>query len=56
MRAGVIRGLEFPVKVLGDGELSAAAHRACARFSESAKEQIEAAGGTVTELDAPTTG
>lgn len=48
---GLLRGLEYPVKILGRGEapgnLSVSAHA----FSESAKSAIEAAGGTVTVLD-----
>jgi len=45
-----IRGLQFPVKILGDGEVSAALTVHAHSFSASAKEQIEAAGGSVTEL------
>ncbi|MCE0486223.1 50S ribosomal protein L15 [Ornithinimicrobium sediminis] len=37
-----------PVKVLGDGELSVALTVTADRFSSSAKEKIEAAGGSVT--------
>ena len=39
-----------PVKVLGQGELSVAVQLTADRFSGSAKEKIEAAGGSVTEL------
>jgi large subunit ribosomal protein L15 len=42
----------FPVKVLGTGEISVKVEVAAHRFSASAKEKIEAAGGTVTALDA----
>jgi large subunit ribosomal protein L15 len=45
---GVIRGLEFPVKILGTGEISGALSIEAHAFSASAKEQIEAAGGSVT--------
>jgi large subunit ribosomal protein L15 len=45
-----IRGLEFPVKILGRGEVSKAIDVHAHAFSASAREQIEAAGGTVTEL------
>jgi large subunit ribosomal protein L15 len=49
--ARAIRGLEFPVKILGDGELSKAIEVHAHAFSASARERIEAAGGTVTELE-----
>ena len=39
-----------PVKVLGDGEISVALQVSAHKFSKSAKEKIEAAGGSVTEL------
>jgi large subunit ribosomal protein L15 len=39
-----------PVKVLGDGEAGAAFTVSAHRFSKSAREKIEAAGGSVTEL------
>jgi len=39
-----------PVKVLGQGEISAAVQVSANAFSGSAKEKIEAAGGTVTVL------
>ncbi len=39
-----------PVKVLGDGELDIALQVSAHRFSKAAKEKIEAAGGTVTEV------
>ena len=49
---GVIRGLEFPVKILGSGELPAqAVSSARTRFPRAPKQQIEAAGGTVTVLE-----
>ena len=38
------------VKVLGDGELSVKVDVTAHRFSASAKEKIEAAGGSVTQL------
>jgi large subunit ribosomal protein L15 len=46
-----IRGLEFPVKILGDGELTKAIEVHAHAFSASARERIEAAGGSVTELE-----
>ena len=39
-----------PVKVLGQGELSVAVQITADKFSGPAKEKIEAAGGSVTEL------
>ena len=39
-----------PVKVLGQGEISVAVQVTANAFSASAKEKIEAAGGTVTVL------
>lgn len=49
--AGIVRGLEFPVKVLGGGDLSAKISVSAHAFSESAKAQIEQAGGSVAVLD-----
>jgi large subunit ribosomal protein L15 len=43
--AGLIRGGETSVKILGDGELSRAIKVTAAKFSESAKAKIEKAGG-----------
>lgn len=48
---GVMRGLQFPLKILGDGKLDRAIVVTAHAFSKSAKEQIEAAGGTVTILE-----
>jgi large subunit ribosomal protein L15 len=39
-----------PVKVLGDGEAGAAFTVSAHKFSKSAREKIEAAGGSVTEV------
>lgn len=49
--AGVVRGEEFPVKILGRGELSGKIEIHAHAVSASAKEQIEKAGGTVTILE-----
>ena len=46
---GAVRKGEL-VKILGDGEISVALQIRAHRFSASAKEKIEAAGGTVTTL------
>ena len=48
---GVIRGLEFPIKVLGSGEATGKLSISAHAFSESAKASIEASGGTITVLD-----
>ena len=46
---GAVRG-GHPVKVLGQGDLSVAVQVSANAFSGSAKEKIEAAGGTVTTV------
>jgi large subunit ribosomal protein L15 len=48
-KRGAVRPGEL-VKVLGDGEISVALRVSAHRFSASAKEKIEAAGGTATAL------
>lgn len=48
--AGAIRSAEN-VKILGDGDITAAAEVQAHAFSESAREKIEAAGGTATVID-----
>ena len=40
-----------PVKILGDGDLAAALRVRAHRFSRTARQKIEAAGGTCEELD-----
>jgi large subunit ribosomal protein L15 len=49
-QAGVLRSLRRPVKVLASGELSRKLTVHAHKFSMSAKEKIEAAGGTAVEL------
>ena len=39
-----------PVKVLGDGELTVALQVSVHKFSKSAQDKIQAAGGTITEV------
>ena len=46
--AGLVRAKQ-PVKVLGDGEITASVNVTATKFSASAKQKIEAAGGSVTE-------
>jgi large subunit ribosomal protein L15 len=48
---GVIRGTEYPVKILANGELTAAVTVHAHAFSKSAQAAIEAAGGSVTTLE-----
>ncbi|HKC26782.1 MAG TPA: 50S ribosomal protein L15 [Jatrophihabitans sp.] len=49
VRAGAVRKGE-PVKVLGNGEISVKLDITANAFSESAREKITAAGGSVTQL------
>ena len=44
--AGIIKGLKKPVKVLGDGELSHKLVVKANKFSQTAREKIEASGGS----------
>ena len=48
VEAGLVRPNQ-PVKVLGNGEISVAVNVTATKFSGSAKEKIEAAGGSVKE-------
>ena len=48
---GVIRGTEYPVKILANGELTGAVTVHAHAFSKSAQAAIEAAGGSVTTLE-----
>lgn len=45
--SGYVRKLKYPVKVLGDGELGVALLVKANKFTRSAQEKIEAAGGRV---------
>src|ERR671934_2040159 len=47
---GLIKNTRVDVKILGDGELKKKLTVTAHRFSKSAREKIEAAGGTVTAL------
>lgn len=44
---GVIKKIDVPVKILGDGELSKPLNVTAHHFSKSAKDKIESAGGSV---------
>lgn len=46
-RAGLVRSTRKPVKILGNGELTKALNVEAHAFSKSAREKIEAAGGSV---------
>ena len=50
IEAGIIKRSDKAVAILGDGELSTALTIKAHRFSKSAREKIEAAGGTVEIL------
>ncbi|MCC7208518.1 MAG: 50S ribosomal protein L15 [Anaerolineae bacterium] len=49
-QAGLIKEADQPVVVLGDGELKATLQVSAHRFTKSAREKIEAAGGSVTHI------
>jgi large subunit ribosomal protein L15 len=49
--AGVVRGNEFPVKILGRGEIAGKLEIHAHAVSGAAKEQIEKAGGSVIILE-----
>ncbi len=48
--AGILRNLRYPVKILGRGELNVPLVVSAHKFSNSARQQIEAAGGSVREI------
>lgn len=48
--AGLVATLRIPVKVLGTGDLDRKLNVTAHKFSKSAREKIEAAGGTATAL------
>lgn len=47
----ILRSTKLRVKILAGGEIDRALTIRAHRFSKAAKEKIEAAGGTVEELD-----
>ena len=47
---GLVRSTRVDVKILGDGELTKALTVTAHRFSKTAREKIESAGGTATAL------
>ena len=50
VEAGAIKGLKSRVKILGRGELDRALTVEAHRFSKTAREKIEAAGGVAREI------
>jgi len=50
--AGLVRSNGNPLKILGEGELSSALEITADKFSASAKEKIEKAGGKAIAVDA----
>jgi large subunit ribosomal protein L15 len=50
--AGLVRANDKPLKILGEGELSKALKVSAAKFSGSAKEKIEKAGGEAIVVEA----
>ncbi len=49
--AGITRGVEFPVKILAKGAITRPIEVQAHAFSGTAREQIEATGGSVTTLE-----
>ena len=49
-KQGIVRTLRQPIKLLGDGDMSAALTVRVHRVSAAARAKVEAAGGTVEEL------
>src|SRR3954467_5819924 len=51
---GLVRSLDKPLKILGNGELTAPLFVVADAFTASARSKIEAAGGSVNVLEVPT--
>ena len=52
--AGLVKSLDKPMKILGNGELTSPLFVVADAFTASARTKIEAAGGTVSVLEVPT--
>ena len=52
-QAGILKHLRHPVKILGRGELAVKLAVTAHAVSDSARQKIEAAGGTVTLIEGP---
>jgi large subunit ribosomal protein L15 len=50
MQTGLVKKLDQPIKILGEGDLQRPLTVQADKFSEAARAKIEAAGGTVVEL------
>ena len=50
VQRGVVKHTRIPVKVLGKGELDRSLTVSAHKFSQSARQKIQAVGGTVQEL------
>ena len=53
LEMGILRDPNLPLKVLGTGSLNGALTVSAHKVSESARQKIEAAGGTVNIIEAP---
>jgi large subunit ribosomal protein L15 len=51
--AGLVKSLDKPMKILGNGELTSPLFVVADAFTVSARSKIEAAGGTVSVLEVP---
>ena len=45
VKAGILRSIKYPVKILGNGEIKVPLRISAHKFTGSAREKIEAAGG-----------
>ena len=50
LETGHLRKLKYPVKVLGDGEIAVPLDVSAHKFTRSARQKIEAAGGRIQLL------
>jgi large subunit ribosomal protein L15 len=51
LAAGMVKSLKNPIKVLADGDIDRSLTVRAHKFSASARAKIEAAGGTVKEVE-----
>lgn len=56
VEARIVRKKNVRIKILGNGELTKKLNVTAHAFSKSARQKIEAAGGTVTVIDTPESG
>ena len=52
LERGYLRNLNSPVKIVGDGEITKAVTVVASRFTQSARQKIEAAKGTAEQTAA----